>query len=88
MFFSVESVNLSFWKWVGPRVPNELSHSGDSWKNKFIFVTPKNHRVLSILSCGALPAPPWELDILRNTTCLHAEVPYKIALMLLSWAKK
>ncbi len=74
-FFSVKSVNLSFWKWVGLRVPNETSHPGDSWKNKFIFVTPKIHRVLSILSCGALPARPWEMNILRNTTCLCAKVP-------------
>jgi hypothetical protein len=40
-FFSVKSVNLSFRKWVGLRVPNERSHPGDSRKNKFIFVSPK-----------------------------------------------
>jgi hypothetical protein len=57
------------------RVPNKRSHPGNSWKNKFIFVTLKIHQVLSILSCGALAAPPWGLDILRNTMCLHAKVP-------------
>jgi hypothetical protein len=74
MVFSVKSLNLSFRKWVGLRMPNKWSHPGDSWKNKFIFV-PKIHQVLSILSCGALSAPPWEMSILRNTTCLCAKVP-------------
>jgi hypothetical protein len=72
-FFSVKSVNLDFWKWVGLRAPNKRSHPGDSWKNEFIFVTPKIHQVPSILSCVALPAPPWEMNILRNTTCLRAK---------------
>ncbi len=75
MDFFVKSVKLSFWKWVGLRVPNERSHPGNSWKNKFIFVIPKIHRVLLILSCGALQAPPCGLDILRNTTCLCDKAP-------------
>jgi hypothetical protein len=73
---------------VWMRVPNKRSCPGDSWKNEFIFVTLKIHRVLLILSCGVLAAPPWGLDILKNTTWLRAKVPWKSALMILSWAKK